>query len=256
MMAWGASRSGTWRLVDRAKRVVLGDPPAYPPGPRDLRTVDLLGLRVPGIATGFLLVACALLLYDRNYDVLPRFGPLDPMSLWHQAIERAVTFGVIPLVILLALREDPRRYGLGRGDLRRAALLGGVATAVTIPVVILVAQSPEIQAWYAPSMSTIPQLVATYALDLVAAEFLLRGFLLFALLRAVGPFGVVVATVPFVMAHIGKPDAEAFSTLAGGLVFGWLDWRTGAVWASAGYHVAIQVAVVVAAAAWVATPPT
>jgi membrane protease YdiL (CAAX protease family) len=59
-----------------------------------------------------------------------------------------------------------------------------------------------------------------------------------------------VAIVPFVMIHIGKPDLEALSTLGGGLVFGWLNWRTGAIWASAAYHVAIQVAVIVAAAAW------
>jgi membrane protease YdiL (CAAX protease family) len=63
---------------------------------------------------------------------------------------------------------------------------------------------------------------------------------------------VVVAVVPFFMIHIGKPDVEALSTLVGGLVFGWLNWRTGAIWASAAYHVAIQTTVIVAAAAWAA----
>ena len=62
----------------------------------------------------------------------------------------------------------------------------------------------------------------------------------------------MVAVVPFVMIHIGKPDLEALSTLGGGLVFGWLNWRTGSIWASAAYHVAIQTTVIVAAAAWAA----
>jgi membrane protease YdiL (CAAX protease family) len=236
------------RLVD----LLVGDPPEYPPGPRDRKEVGLLGLRVPILATAFLLLTCALLLYDRNYDVLPRFGPLDPRSLRNQALERVVTFGIIPLVLLLALREDPYRYGLGRGDLRRAAILGGILTLVTVPIIALLAGLPEIRAWYAPSMSTVAGVVVTNVLDLVPTEFLLRGFLMFALLRAIGPLGVVVATVPFFMIHIGKPDIEALSTLGGGLVFGWLNWRTGAIWASAGYHVAIQTTAIVAAAAWAA----
>jgi membrane protease YdiL (CAAX protease family) len=232
--------------------LLTGDPPVEHPGARDRVQLNLLGLRVPALATAFLLVTCALLMLDRNYDVLPRFGPLDPRSLRNQGIERLVLFGLVPLGILLALREDPRRYGLGRGDVRRAVALGGLATLVTVPVIVLIAAIPAIRDWYSPSMSTVPDVIVTNVLDLVPTEFLLRGFLMFALLRAIGPFGVVVAVVPFFMIHIGKPDVEALSTLVGGLVFGWLNWRTGAIWASAGYHVAIQTTVIVAAAAWAA----
>jgi membrane protease YdiL (CAAX protease family) len=237
-------------LRARLVELLVGDPPATPAAARDRAELNLLGLRVPALATAFLLLACALLLLDRNYDVLPRFGPIDPRSLRNQGIERLVLFGLVPLGILLALREDPRRYGLGRGDLRRAVLLGGMATGLTVPVIALIAASPALRDWYGPSMTTVPDVLLTNVVDLVPTEFLLRGFLLFALVRAVGPFGVVVAVVPFVMVHIGKPDLEAFSTLGGGLVFGWLNWRTGSIWASAAYHVVIQTTVVVAAAAW------
>jgi membrane protease YdiL (CAAX protease family) len=236
------------RLVE----LLLGDPPAARPAARDRVELNLLGLRVPALATAFLLITCALLMLDRNYDVLPRFGPIDPRSLRNQGIERLILFGLVPLGILLALREDPRRYGLGRGDVRRAVVLGGLATLVTVPAIVLIAAIPAIRDWYSPSMSTVPDVLLTNTLDLVPTEFLLRGFLLFALLRAIGPFAVVVAVVPFVMIHIGKPDVEALSTLAGGLVFGWLNWRTGSIWASAAYHVAIQTTVIVAAAAWAA----
>jgi len=241
-------------LRARLVELLVGDPPASPAAARDRAELNLLGLRVPALATAFLLLACALLMLDRNYDVLPRFGPIDPRSLRNQGIERLVLFGLLPLGVLLALREDPRRYGLGRGDVRRAVLLGGVATLVTVPVIALIAAVPAMRDWYGPSMTTVPGVLLTNVLDLVPTEFLLRGFLMFALLRAIGPFGVVVAVVPFVMVHIGKPDLEALSTLGGGLVFGWLNWRTGAIWASAAYHVAIQTAVIVAAAAWAATP--
>jgi membrane protease YdiL (CAAX protease family) len=234
----------------RLRDLFLGDPPVYPASPRDRATWNLAGLRVPALATAFLLLSCALLLLDRNYDVLPRFGPIDPRSLRNQGWERLVLFGILPLGILLALREDPRRYGLGPGDRRRSLALGGLAMAVTVPAVVLIARLPEIRAWYGPSMSTVPGVVLTNVLDLVPSEFLLRGFVLFALLRVVGPFGVIVAIVPFAMVHIGKPDLEVLSTLGGGFVFGWLNWRTGSIWASALYHVAIQSTVIVAAVAW------
>jgi len=237
-------------LRARLVELLVGDPPPWPAAARDRAELNLLGLRVPALATAFLLLACALLMLDRNYDVLPRFGPIDPRSLRNQGIERLVLLGLLPLGILLALREDPRRYGLGRGDVRRALVLGGFATLVTVPVIALVAAVPAMRDWYGPSMTTVPGVLLTSVIDLVPTEFLLRGFLLFALVRAIGPFGVVVAVVPFVMVHIGKPDLEALSTLGGGLVFGWLNWRTGAIWASAAYHVAIQVTVIVAAAAW------
>ncbi len=235
--------------------LLVGDPPAWPAAARDRAEVNLLGLRVPALATAFLLLACALLMLDRNYDVLPRFGPIDPRSLRNQGIERLVLFGLLPLGILLALREDPRRYGLGRGDVRRAVLLGGFATLVTVPVIGLIAAVPAMRDWYGPSMTTVPGVLLTNVLDLVPTEFLMRGFLMLALLRAIGPFGVVVAVVPFVMVHIGKPDVEALSTFGGGLVFGWLNWRTGAIWASAVYHVAVQTTVIVAAAAWAMPGP-
>ena len=71
------------------------------------------------------------------------------------------------------------------------------------------------------------------------AEFLFRGFLMFALVRVIGPMGVVVATLPFAFTHLSKPEAETLSTLVGGLAFGWLNWRTGSILYSAAAHVFI-----------------
>ena len=58
------------------------------------------------------------------------------------------------------------------------------------------------------------------------------------LVRVIGPVGVLVATMPFVFGHLGKPELELFSTLGGGLVYGWLAWRTRSiVWGSDRPHV-------------------
>ena len=234
----------------RVQAFLAGDPPEHPARPIDRRTVSLLGLRLPALAAAALLLVSFLLLLQHNHDFLPRFGPVDPRSLRNQAIERCVLFLFVPLGLLLALREDPRRYGLGIGDARRGLILLVVLSAVTLPVIVLVARLPEIRDWYAPSMSTAGDVAISNVLDLLPTEFLIRGFLLFALLRAVGPVGVVIAVVPFAFTHIGKPDIEVLSTLGGGLVFGWLNWRTGSIWYSGIYHVLIQTTVIVAAASW------
>ena len=66
----------------------------------------------------------------------------------------------------------------------------------------------------------------TYAIDVTSAEFLFRGFLMFTLVRAIGPVGVLIAVMPFAYAHVNKPVIELLSTLGGGLAYGWLAWRT------------------------------
>lgn len=74
-------------------------------------------------------------------------------------------------------------------------------------------------------------------MDVLAAEFLFRGFLMWTQVRLAGPMGVVVATFPFVFTHLGKPELETLSTFFGGLGFGWLAWRTRSIVYGALLHV-------------------
>jgi membrane protease YdiL (CAAX protease family) len=61
-----------------------------------------------------------------------------------------------------------------------------------------------------------------------------------------GGIGVLMATMPFVFAHLGKPEIEVFSTLFGGLAYGWLNWRTGSILYSAAAHIWILTILLVA----------
>ena len=96
-------------------------------------------------------------------------------------------------------------------------------------VILALVRLPDFTAYYAPQAAPWPQVALTTALEVVPAEFFFRGFLLFALLRVAGPIAVVIATLPFAFVHLGKPEYETLSTLGGGLLYGWLDWRTGSV---------------------------
>jgi membrane protease YdiL (CAAX protease family) len=165
-----------------------------------------------------------------------------------QAIDRVVLFGIVPLLVLrFAFRDRPSRYGLTLGDWHAGATIALVGCAVMTPVVLWFATLPDAVGYYAPSYSSVADVGLTNALDLLSAEFLFRGFFMFTLLRAIGPLGVVVATLPFVFSHLTKPELELLSTLFGGLIYGWLAWRTGSIlWGAAAHTYILTLLIVVA----------
>ena len=218
--------------------------PEYPADAADRRIVRIAGLDLPLRATVAIVVVTMAILLDYSRTFIPHsvqdIGRLAP-ALRYQALERFVLFGIVPLVIVLvAFRDSPARYGLRLGDWRRGVALIAVGCAVMAPVVlVLVTAAPDFRAYYRISSTGLGDLLITNTLDLVPTEFMIRGFLMFTLVRAIGPVGVLVATLPFVFSHLGKPEIEVFSTLFGGLVYGWLDWRTESIAWSAIAHVCI-----------------
>jgi hypothetical protein len=220
--------------------------PTYSPGTADLAVVRVVGLDLPIRASVALLAATALVLADYTRLVGPSglnlVGDLLD-SAGGVSLERFVVFGLAPLaIIVLLFRDAPARYGLTLGDWRAgvALLLAGVV-AMT-PIILALSRSPDFVAYYGhPAAGWF----ANNALDLASAEFLLRGFLLFALLRRIGPLAIVVVQVPFIFAHIGKPELELWSTFIGGSVFAWLNWRTGSiVWSALGHLYVLSLMIV------------
>lgn len=239
-------------------RAWLSAAPDYAAAASDKREIDLFGLRLPIRATIALSVVTFALLFDYSRTFLPddilALGRA-PAVMHATALERAVLFGLVPLlVIVLVFRDRVGQYGLTLGDWRTGLVLMLAGCAVMTPIVLWNAALPDVQAYYAPSFDSVPSVVLTNTVDLAASEFLFRGFVMLTLVRAIGPFGVLVATMPFVFSHLGKPELELFSTLGGGLVYGWLAWRTGSiVWGTIG-HVYILSLVMVAAGTAGAAP--
>lgn len=245
------------RLTLARVRRWLAAAPSYEPNAADLQTIDVLGLRLPGRAT-LAVVAVSLILlldYHGRIDglVAAVIGPLgtgaaDAKRL--QAIGRLVLEGLVPLLlVVLVMRDRPSRYGVAIGDWRAGVALAIGGCLVMTPVAVGVAHLADFGAYYAPQGSSVAGVFLTSALEVIPAEFFFRGFLLFALLRVTGPIAVVIATLPFAFVHLGKPEIETLSTLLGGLLYGWLDWRTGSVLWSGLAHTWILSITVLAAAA-------
>lgn len=225
--------------------------PAYPADDDDRREIRLFGVDLPLRATTALLVVTFVFVLDFSRAfVPPEIQALgrDPVANRYLALERAILYGLVPLAVaLLAFRDAPARYGLRLGDWRWGLGLAAVGIAIVSPIILALAGRPEFGAYYRPADAGLGAVVVTNALDLVPAEFILRGFLLFTLLRRIGPLALIVVQVPFVFAHIGKPEIELYSTFLGGPAFAWLNWRTGSIAWSAIGHVVIQTLVITAA---------
>ena len=213
--------------------------PDYPAEPADLRTVTLVGLRLPVRASVAIAVVTFALLFDYSRTFIPGGANAGrgPDAMLMTSIERVILFGLVPLlVVLFGFRDHPSRYGLTIGVWRWGAALVVVGCVVMTPIVLGFATTPDARAFYGPAGAAPGRVLLTNALDLTATEFALRGFLMLTLVRLIGPFGVLVATMPFVFSHLGKPELELLSTLGGGLVYGWLAWRTRSiVWGSIGH---------------------
>jgi membrane protease YdiL (CAAX protease family) len=227
--------------------------PSYPPGPIDLRTFVLAGLRLPRLATVAITVTVFAVIFDFSRTFIPDeliAYDRNPAMQRIQAFDRLLLFAAVPMfVIVFGFRDRPSRYGLRLGDWRWGLALTVAGCALMTPIVLWFALQPDARAWYAPSWSNLPDVLVTNAVDLASAEFLFRGFLMFALVRAIGPVGVLVATLPFVFSHLTKPELELFSTLVGGMAYGWLAWRTGSIVWGAVAHTYILTLLMAAAAA-------
>jgi membrane protease YdiL (CAAX protease family) len=227
-------------LVRRLATAFVGAP-SYPPNAADLRPVTVLGLEMPFRAAIAVVVVTLAILFDYSRSFIPEYIQdlgRAAEAMRFQAAERTLLFGVVPLlIVVLVFRDRPSRYGMRIGDWRWGLGLGLAGCAVMTPIVLALAQNTMFREYYAVSAATPVDHVITNVLDLVPAEFVMRGFFMFALIRVYGGIGVLIATMPFVFAHLGKPEIEVFSTLFGGLAFGWLNWRTGSILYSAAAHI-------------------
>lgn len=202
--------------------------------------INIGGLLLPTRETIVVVVASIVLLLDWYHVLLPIDSPLAT------SVDRAVLYGLIPLAVLLLMAERPSRYGLCIGDWRLGVVSTVLAAVLVTPVLVVASGWADVHAYYHQDQLNLPVLLLANAVELSAAEFLYRGFLMMALVRWCGPFGVVLATFPFVFMHLGKPELETLSTVFGGIGFGWLAWRTGSVLYGAALHVYILTLVIVA----------
>ncbi len=176
-----------------------------------------------------IVVSTLLILIDFYHPQLAPWAKWFPgwkaTGLSTKLIDRTLLYFVVPmLVILIVFRQKPSEFGFSFGDWKAGIILTIGGMVFIAPIIWLVVHgNPAIREFYQAKVAGLPW--STFW-DLFGWEFLFRGWLLFGLARKFGLEAIWLQAVPFALAHIGKPEIEALSTIFGGFAFGWIAWRT------------------------------
>jgi uncharacterized protein len=159
------------------------------------------------------ILSALLLMVDYYHRLTPDKG-----------LDRTILYLAVPMVcIVLVFREDPREYGFALGDWKAGLLIVALSIALMSPLLWLVGRGQAMQVYYQSQVTGLPW---NTFIDLCGWEFFFRGFILFAYVRKFGHDALWLQALPFALAHIGKPEVEALSTIFGGFAFGWIAFRT------------------------------
>lgn len=151
------------------------------------------------------------------------------------------TIGLSLLIAAAARGRVPLAdWGLSLGDVRWWGRPVGLLLALIFVGIPLVAWFfPEFVAFYPrykPGRTDVVPLLQyqiSMAIYMFSWEFLFRGFMLFGLARTIGPFAaILVQCYPFFILHHQKPEPEMASSWFGGILVGWLCWRSKSMWPS------------------------
>mgnify|MGYP001821689582 CR=1 FL=1 len=141
-----------------------------------------------------------------------------------------------PVLILLLLRMNPLRYGLGIGNWRKGLWLSFLASIAVLLSCFLFAKVPAMKAHYsAPNWGAGDAqgiLLGEWGRlkELIGWEFLFRGLLLFPLYEAFGPAANLIQATLCAIAHANKPLVELYGSFPFALLLGYLARRSGSVW--------------------------
>ncbi len=147
------------------------------------------------------------------------------------------TLFILPfLIIKFILKDRVANYGVTVGDYKAGLKLSAVFIIIMVPVIWFASSEPAF-------IITYPLLVSArnswtiffiYELGLIvylfAWEFIWRGFMLFGLKEKFGYYAVIIQMIPFLILHNGKPPAETFGAIIGGIALGILAYRTRSIY--------------------------
>lgn len=144
---------------------------------------------------------------------------------------------LVPLAVARLVGLRPRDLGLGVRGAGRELLLVLAMWLAFLPVVYLASRTPSFMASYPRlrAMSNDPQLFVVYQTiyltKWLAWEFFFRGFMLFGFEKDFGRGkAVVLSTIPFVLMHYTKPEAEMLGAILAGPVLCAIALRSRSIW--------------------------
>lgn len=158
-----------------------------------------------------------------------------------------ITFFILPvLLIKFVHKEKISAYGLTFGNKEIGFKLSVIFLLIMIPVIWFVSSQTVFVNKY-PHLLSVREVWSKFFIYEIGMliymfvwEFIWRGYMLFGLEEKFGYYAIFIQMIPFVILHNGKPAAETFSAIIGGLVLGYLAIRTRSVYYGVITHMGIM----------------
>jgi len=145
-------------------------------------------------------------------------------------------FVITVLIIKFVLKENLNDYGLQTGDSKSGIFFSLLFLSGMIILVWFFSATPSFSEKYPHLLSARNNWETFYIYEtgmliyMISWEFMWRGFMLFGLKEKFGYYSVLIQMIPFVILHNGKPEAETFGAIAGGIALGILAYRTNSIY--------------------------
>jgi membrane protease YdiL (CAAX protease family) len=183
-------------------------------------------------------LASGLLLIAVKRAVQYGEGPPDPL------VVNLGLYLVVPLVLAALLAHRPRGVGLAVPVGRDRWTIMGILLAAAVARALAGTLFPAMMDYYPqPIWGEVTSDLGSFvpyelgiAVIMLCVETLFRGWLVLATAERLGRWSIVVAAVPYALAHLGKPPEEVVFSLFAGIAFGWADWRTRSILPSFASH--------------------
>jgi len=150
------------------------------------------------------------------------------------------------LIIKFVIKEDLKDYGLQAGDYKAGLIISAIFLGVMLVIIWFVSATPDFATKYPHLQSTKNSWRDFYIYEsgmllyMIGWEFIWRGFMLFGLKEKFGYYSVLIQMIPFVILHNGKPVAETFGAIAGGIALGMLAFRTNSIYYCVFSHMGVM----------------
>jgi uncharacterized protein len=145
------------------------------------------------------------------------------------------------LVIVVVLRKNPLDFGFRWGDFTVWGKYVAIVCLIAAPILFIFSRNPVFQKYYRVADFDFAGYVLATCAILFAQEYLFRGFLISGLKGKLGESAILIQMVPFVLVHLGKPELETLSTIATGILFGYIALRGKSFWPALFIHLFINI---------------
>ena len=201
---------------------------------RQNRKTAIILLSTPVILTTFRYYGMKDFYMDHLASAFSLYGNKELTSALYIFCSSLILLGFLPaLMIRFVFHDSLTLYGVRLGDwqlgLKAFLILAPVMMALTFPSSRMESFTSEYPLYKGAGES--PPNFVFYSLVYVAYyigwEFFFRGYMQFGLGTRLGDWNaILVQTLASCLLHIGKPEAEIYSSILGGIVWGMVVFRT------------------------------